>query len=70
MSVHHLDTGGVVGGSATIACIILAKVCAFIGAYELQDVSYTLGIVVALETLLGSPVRKTFAMVWKKWFKL
>ena len=69
MSLHHLDTGGVVGGSATIACIIVAKVCAIIGAYELQDVSYSFGIAVAIETLLGSPVRKTFALLWKKLFK-
>jgi len=59
------DTGSAHGFIGSVSFIILAHVSELIGSVDLQTVSYTVAILVGVDTLTGSPIKSTFKKLWE-----
>lgn len=66
----QLDSGSVHGFIGSCGFIVLAHITSFIEslylAVTLQNASYTVAIIVGLDTLTGNPIKKFFKNLWSK----
>jgi hypothetical protein len=70
MSTTPIDSGSAQGFVSSCAFIVLGHISAFISEVDisttLQHTSYSVAIVVGLDTLLGSPIKSSFKRFWNR----
>jgi hypothetical protein len=60
------DSGSVQGFIASCLFISLGEVSQWVGSIDLQTVSYSVAILVGIDTLTGSPIKNAFKKFWSK----
>lgn len=64
---QNIDTSSVISSILTLLFVGLGELAGTVGELTLQEVSYIASITIVVETLVGSPVKKTMGGLWKKW---
>jgi len=64
---HNIDTSSVISSIMTLLFVGLGELAGTVGSLTLQEYSYIASITIVVETLVGSPVKKTMGGIWKKW---
>jgi len=67
---NTIDSASAQGFLSSCAFIVLGHISAFISEVDLsitlQQTSYSVAIVVGIDTLLGSPIKSTFKRFWNR----